>query len=470
MTYPSSRNPGLHVHHGSRQPGQGLLPLARPARPALTTQQVTGAGYAATDTRPGAFVAPGNASAAVEGAPVYADAAAAAAGTHPVATLPLDDQGPRGRQRRHRPRWQPCSGAHADGSTTAGCAARRSAAGQPGAPQGLGRDDGTRRCSRPTATAAGRLAPRRRPVRERELDAPVMTATGRSSTVTGTRRRRRRSTGTWAPDAGLRRRRHLHAGSSRRPTAGATGRLEDEGTFTVDTTAPLDWPHAGRGRRHPHFAPNGDGYRDTVVGRRARPPSRARSRSRCATTPTPMSTTLDTARPRAPRRSPGTASSTTAPRVTACTRSASGRPRRRRQPERPGGEGDRRAQGARRVARRRPRTSGRTTAMRTRTTITLAFDLLAPATVTWHGARRQRRRRPDARARPGHGSRQAHLRLGRPKTDRRVPAAGDLPLGRDRHERHADDAAAALVRAGRCSASPSATRRRTGARRSPSRS
>jgi flagellar hook assembly protein FlgD len=56
----------------------------------LTTQQVTGASYAATDSHPSTFVVPGAASVTVEGAPVYADAAAAAAGAEPVATLPLE--------------------------------------------------------------------------------------------------------------------------------------------------------------------------------------------------------------------------------------------------------------------------------------------------------------------------------------------------------------------------------------------
>lgn len=55
----------------------------------LRTEDVTGANYASTAGDPATFVVPGAASAKVDGAAVFADAATAATGTDPVATLPL---------------------------------------------------------------------------------------------------------------------------------------------------------------------------------------------------------------------------------------------------------------------------------------------------------------------------------------------------------------------------------------------
>ena len=55
----------------------------------LRTEDVTGANYASTAGDPASFVVPGAASAKVDAAPVFADAATAATGTDPVASFPL---------------------------------------------------------------------------------------------------------------------------------------------------------------------------------------------------------------------------------------------------------------------------------------------------------------------------------------------------------------------------------------------
>jgi flagellar hook assembly protein FlgD len=56
----------------------------------LRTEDVTGASYATTAGDPASFVVPGSASAALDGAPVYADAAGAATGASPTTTIGLD--------------------------------------------------------------------------------------------------------------------------------------------------------------------------------------------------------------------------------------------------------------------------------------------------------------------------------------------------------------------------------------------
>ena len=108
-SYASSRTPGATYEMDPNTSTSGFY-RAMTGSMSLTTAQVTGAAFASTDTDPTDFQVPGAASVAVDGAPVYAteaDAAAAhaAAGVdtaadtaadslppEPVATLPMDDQ------------------------------------------------------------------------------------------------------------------------------------------------------------------------------------------------------------------------------------------------------------------------------------------------------------------------------------------------------------------------------------------
>ncbi len=104
MSYPSVRSPG-YTYQLDPDTTAGDYYRAMTGLPSLTTADVTGATYAATDTDPATFQAPGSASTAVDNVPVYATADDAAAGgaidgsttdtaaqpvsPAPIATLPL---------------------------------------------------------------------------------------------------------------------------------------------------------------------------------------------------------------------------------------------------------------------------------------------------------------------------------------------------------------------------------------------
>ena len=108
-SYASSRTPGATYEMDPNTSTSGFYRSVTGSM-SLTTAQVTGAAFAATDTDPADFQVPGAASVAVDGAPVYAteaDAAAAHAAAggdtagdaaadslppEPVAMLPMDEQ------------------------------------------------------------------------------------------------------------------------------------------------------------------------------------------------------------------------------------------------------------------------------------------------------------------------------------------------------------------------------------------
>ena len=277
VTYPSSRNPGLTYTMDPDSPGKGFY-RSLTGRTSVTTQQVTGAGYGATDTDPASFVAPGAASAAVEGAPVYADAAAAAAGTDPVATLPLETKVRVDAIGATGPDAKPLLTMHTlDGSTTGVMRGSTLKPRDSQGPRTWDVDDGTGAFS-PNGDGSqdsyhldvDLSESASWTVRVKTSGGSVLrTVNGTGATATldwdG-----RKSTGdivgdgtfTWALSA---------------QDAWGNPVLEDEGTFTVDTVA----PSLGDGGLTPAaavdiltFSPNGDGYRDTVsVGVHATEPS-----------------------------------------------------------------------------------------------------------------------------------------------------------------------------------------------------
>jgi flagellar hook assembly protein FlgD len=278
VTYPSSRNPGLTYTMDPDSPGKGFY-RSLTGKTSVTTQQVTGAGYAATDTDPASFVTPGAASAAVDGAPVYADAGAASTGSDPVATLPLDTRvrvdaiGPTG------PDGKPLITMHtlegATGGVMLGSALKpRDSQG----PRTWDVDDGT-----------GAFSPNGDGSQDTfHLDVALSESaswTLRVKTAGGTTLKSwtgsgatatldwdgRKSSGDTVGDASFQ-------WTLTAQDAWGNPMLDDQGTFTVDTVAPSlaegGLTPAAAGDDILTFSPNGDGYRDTVaVGVHANEPS-----------------------------------------------------------------------------------------------------------------------------------------------------------------------------------------------------
>ena len=87
-SYASVRSPGYTFQMDPESAGRYYRSIA--GKMTLRTQDVTGAAYADTAVHPASLVVPGNASPAVDGAPLFGSIAAAQAGTEPVATLGLD--------------------------------------------------------------------------------------------------------------------------------------------------------------------------------------------------------------------------------------------------------------------------------------------------------------------------------------------------------------------------------------------
>ncbi len=88
--YASSRSSGYTYLMDPEAPGRYYRSIT--GKMSLRTDDVTGAGYAATSGDPATFVVPGNASPVADGAPVYDSAASAAAGADPATTLPASTQ------------------------------------------------------------------------------------------------------------------------------------------------------------------------------------------------------------------------------------------------------------------------------------------------------------------------------------------------------------------------------------------
>jgi flagellar hook assembly protein FlgD len=275
LTYASSRTPGMTYQMDPDNPTSGYY-RSIVGKMSLTTQQVTGAAYAATDTDPATFVVPGAASAKVEGAPVYADAAAVTGGADPIATLPLDT-----RVRVDQNLGSVGGGPQAlavhtlDGATSgvmraADLTPRDSqgprvwdAEAGTGAfsPNGDGSQDGYHLEVALSESAAWTL-------RIRDGDTTLAAASGTSGTATidwdGRRDGSAVDDGTYAWD--------LEAADG-----WGNAPLADDGQLQVDTVAPtLDGAGLAAAESEPllTFSPNGDGQRDTMsVGVGADEPS-----------------------------------------------------------------------------------------------------------------------------------------------------------------------------------------------------
>jgi flagellar hook assembly protein FlgD len=88
LSYASTRSPG-YTSQLDPDATTGGYYRALTGKADLRTEDVTGASYAATGLDPASFVVPGNASPAADGAPLYPDAANAAAGTNAAANIGL---------------------------------------------------------------------------------------------------------------------------------------------------------------------------------------------------------------------------------------------------------------------------------------------------------------------------------------------------------------------------------------------
>jgi flagellar hook assembly protein FlgD len=278
VTYPSSRNPGLTYTMDPDSPGKGFY-RSLTGKTTVTTQQITGAGYAATDTDPASFVAPGAASVAVDGASVYADAASATAGGEPTATLPLDTKVRVDGIGANGPDGKPLITMHTlEGSTNGVMLGSALKPRDSQGPRTWDVDDGTGAFS-PNGDGSQDTYHLEVALSESAAWTLRVQTSGGSTlrTVNGSGATAtldwdgRKSTGevvgdgtfTWALSA-----------------ADAWGNpvLEDEGTFAVDTVAPSladgGLTPALAGDDILTFSPNGDGYRDTVsVGVHASEPA-----------------------------------------------------------------------------------------------------------------------------------------------------------------------------------------------------
>ncbi len=257
--YPSERSPGFTFQMDPDRPGSYYRSIA--GKMSLRTQDVTGAPYADTSRDPASMVVPGNASAAVDGAPVYASIEAAAAAGESVTTLAADAHvrvvalAWASSSVDGSPIYQVTAGEVAGWMTGSSLVPRDSAA-----PQVWEIDDGTGAFS-PDGDGSGDTL---------SLSARLSETASWTMRILGDGGAQlRRSDGesneaalTWAPSPGS-----VVEGTYRwtlEATDGwGNGPLLDEGTITVDLTSP-DAVVAEPEDVVPVFSPNGDGAGDSV--------------------------------------------------------------------------------------------------------------------------------------------------------------------------------------------------------------
>ena len=87
LPFDSTRSPGYAIRLDPDSPAPSGFYRSLTGKMSLTTDQVTGAAYAVTDTDPATFIVPGNASPLADGAPVYGSVAAAVAGVEATSSL-----------------------------------------------------------------------------------------------------------------------------------------------------------------------------------------------------------------------------------------------------------------------------------------------------------------------------------------------------------------------------------------------
>ena len=257
--YPSERNPGSTFQMDPERAGSYYRSIA--GKMSLRTQDVTGAPYADTSRDPEAMVVPGNASPAADGAPVYDSVEAAEQGGAPATTLPASA--------KVRVEAQEWATSWADGSPIYRVASGETEGWMTGsslvprdsaAPQAWEVDDGAGAFS-PDGNGYGdtmditvRLSEAADwTLRIRDGDGDVLERFDGAGD---------HATASWTPAPGS-----VGEGTYRwtlEATDGwGNGPLEDEGTFTVDLTAPEVFVTDADGPPV-QFSPNGDGSGDSV--------------------------------------------------------------------------------------------------------------------------------------------------------------------------------------------------------------
>ncbi len=223
---------------------------------------MTGAGYASTDVDPATFVVPGNASPAVDGAPVYDSQASALAGAAPVATLAASTK-----VRIDEEEIQPASGGntlfriHTDDGTDGWMLAASLVPRDSAAPRLWEVNDGT-----------GAFSPNGDGVQEKlalslRLSEPAAWAL---RVVNGNGVEKAAASGTsdtaaitWAPAAGT-----VNDGTFtwelEATDSWGNGPLQAHGAITVDTQAPELLVAGSDADPARTFTPNGDGSADSI--------------------------------------------------------------------------------------------------------------------------------------------------------------------------------------------------------------
>jgi flagellar hook assembly protein FlgD len=260
--YESVRNPGTTFQMDPESPGSYYRSVA--GKMSLRTQDVTGAPYADTSVDPSAVVVPGNASPAVDGAPVFGSIESAQAGADHVATL--------GTGARVRVTALEAAASWTDGTpvyrvqagdvegwmTGSSLIPRDSAA-----PQAWEVDDGTGAFSPDGDGTQDAIDVSVRLSEAAAWTLRVVDGDGGGDTLGRAEGRSDMASITWAPPAGS-----VADGSYRwilEATDGwGNGPLRTDGSVSVDTKAP-EVSVAGDAEAVPQFSPNGDGSGDAVT-------------------------------------------------------------------------------------------------------------------------------------------------------------------------------------------------------------
>jgi len=263
LSYPSSRSSGYEIRMDPDSPAPSGFYRSLTGKMTLTTEQVTGAAYSRTGADPATFVVPGNASAVVDGAPVYGSVENAVNGVEPAASLATTD--------RVRIDAQEAATSLVDGSPVfrvhtdmgvegwmTGAALRpRDAA----APRVWEVEDGTGAFS---PNGDGSQDTYKVSIRLSEPSSWTLRIEDAGGSMLAGRNGEGDSAAlTWAPAAGS-----LPDGEYRwvveADDAWGNGPMRADGAVRVDTLAPDVSVSEAVSEAVPVFSPNGDGYQDTI--------------------------------------------------------------------------------------------------------------------------------------------------------------------------------------------------------------
>ena len=265
-SYDSTRSPGYRYLMDPDSSSPSGFYRSITGKMSLTTDQVTGAGYASTGGDPGTFVIPGNASPLVDGAPVFGSVADAAAlpeaGAVPVATLaPADTVRLDARETALAADGSPILRMHTDGGTDGWMKASSLRPRDSAAPRVWTVEDGTGAFSPngdgsqdafPLSMRLSESASWTLTVRDGGGDT-LATANGTGETASLT----------WAPASGSVAD-GTYAWQLTADDAWGNGPSQESGPITVDTRAPTVAVADADAEAVPLFTPNGDGSRDTI--------------------------------------------------------------------------------------------------------------------------------------------------------------------------------------------------------------